>query len=107
MLTSNAKTEPFWIARIAAGGPARLRNPGESAEDYRVAMGWDKPPEAAPERKTRDVAGILHFLTPQQMAEEIVRLDKALHDCRALLAHVGCPTEWLDASADQQENDRV
>jgi hypothetical protein len=29
-------------------------------------------------RKTRDVAGILHFLTPQQMAEEIVRLDAAL-----------------------------
>lgn len=26
----------------------------------------------------RDVAGILHFLTPQQMAEEIVRLDALL-----------------------------
>ena len=39
----SAKPEPFWIARIAAGQPARLRNPGESAEDYRIAMGWDKP----------------------------------------------------------------
>jgi hypothetical protein len=39
----SAKPDPFWIARIAAGQPARLRNPGESAEDYRIAMGWDKP----------------------------------------------------------------
>ena len=31
---------------------------------------------AAPDlRKTRDKAGILHYLTPEQMAEEIVRLD--------------------------------
>lgn len=43
-LTSNAKPEPLWIERIAAGQPPRLRKPGESAEDYRVAMGWDKPP---------------------------------------------------------------
>jgi hypothetical protein len=40
----NKKPEPFWIARIAAGQPARLRNPGESVEDYRVAMGWDAAP---------------------------------------------------------------
>lgn len=30
------------------------------------------------QRKTRDVAGILHFLTREQMAEEIVRLDAIL-----------------------------
>lgn len=30
------------------------------------------------QRKTRDVAGILHFLTQQQMAEEIVRLDAVI-----------------------------
>lgn len=29
------------------------------------------------ERKTRNVEDVLHFLTPQQMAEEIVRLDAA------------------------------
>lgn len=40
---SAAKPEPEWIARIAAGGAPRLRNPGESVEDYRIAMGWDKP----------------------------------------------------------------
>lgn len=39
----SAKPEPFWIARIAAGGAPRLRDPGESVEDYRVAMGWDQP----------------------------------------------------------------
>jgi hypothetical protein len=39
----SAKPEPFWIARLAAGHAARLRNPGESVEDYRIAMGWDKP----------------------------------------------------------------
>jgi hypothetical protein len=47
----SAKPEPFWIARIAAGQPARLRNPGESAKDYRIAMGWDQPkpdPELEP-----------------------------------------------------------
>jgi hypothetical protein len=43
-LTSKAKPEPFWIERIAAGHAPRLRTPGESAEDYRVAMGWDQPP---------------------------------------------------------------
>lgn len=42
----SAKPEPFWIARIAAGEAPRLRNPGESVEDYRVAMGWDKPKAA-------------------------------------------------------------
>ena len=30
------------------------------------------------DERTRDVAGILHFLTPQQMAEEIVRLDAVI-----------------------------
>lgn len=39
----SAKPEPFWIERIAAGHAPRLRNPGESTEDYRVAMGWDQP----------------------------------------------------------------
>lgn len=39
----SAKPDPFWIARIAAGEPPRLRNDGESVEDYRIAMGWDKP----------------------------------------------------------------
>jgi hypothetical protein len=39
----SAKPEPNWIARIAAGEAPRLRNPGESVEDYRIAMGWDKP----------------------------------------------------------------
>jgi hypothetical protein len=34
--------------------------------------------DGAARRTTRDVAGILHVLTPQQMAEEIVRLDAAL-----------------------------
>jgi hypothetical protein len=43
----SAKPEPFWIARLAAGGAARLRNPDESVEDYRVAMGWDQPKPAA------------------------------------------------------------
>lgn len=42
----SAKPDPFWIARIAAGHPARLRDPGESVEDYRIAMGWDKPKDA-------------------------------------------------------------
>lgn len=36
------------------------------------------PPAAPPiGTKARDVARILHFLTPQQMAEEILRLDYA------------------------------
>ena len=38
-----AKPEPLWIERIAAGHAPRLRNPGESTEDYRIAMGWDQP----------------------------------------------------------------
>jgi hypothetical protein len=42
----SAKPEPFWIACMAAGSAPRLRNPGESVEDYRIAMGWDKPSEA-------------------------------------------------------------
>jgi hypothetical protein len=33
------------------------------------------------QRKTRDVELILHFLTPQQMAEEIVRVDAQLAAC--------------------------
>lgn len=44
----SAKPEPFWIERIAAGRPPRLRNPGESVEDYRIAMGWDQPKVNAP-----------------------------------------------------------
>jgi hypothetical protein len=44
----SAKPEPFWIARLAAGHAPRLRNPGESAEDYRIAMGWDKPKDGRP-----------------------------------------------------------
>jgi hypothetical protein len=44
----SAKPDPFWVARIAAGQPARLRNPGESTEDYRIAMGWDEPPKGSP-----------------------------------------------------------
>jgi hypothetical protein len=33
---------------------------------------------AETEHKSRDIAGILHFLTSKQMAEEIVRLDAVL-----------------------------
>jgi hypothetical protein len=46
----STKPEPFWIARIAAGQPARLRDPGESVEDYRIAMGWDQPHSPAVEK---------------------------------------------------------
>lgn len=38
-----AKPDPFWIARIAAGHAPRFQSPGESVEDYRVAMGWNQP----------------------------------------------------------------
>lgn len=37
------------------------------------------------DRTMRDLAGILHFLTPQQMAEEIVRLDGRLREARNAL----------------------
>lgn len=75
-LTSNAKPEPLWIERIAAGQPPRLRKSGESAEDYRVAMGWDQPP--AP-------------ITPEADAElcwalrQFVKLIPAGDECRLLL----------------------
>lgn len=38
---------------------------------------FDEQPDGDP-RRTRDVAGIRRFLTPQQMAEEIVRLDAVI-----------------------------
>lgn len=44
------------------------------------------------DQKTRDVAGIQHFLTPQQMAEEIVRLDALLNRYRwRTVEHDGPP----------------
>lgn len=61
---SDAAPEPFWIARIAAGQPARLRNPGESAEDYRVAMGWDKP------KHTPGLTGQLDYHAPNTSGSE-------------------------------------
>ncbi|MCO5339272.1 hypothetical protein [Delftia tsuruhatensis] len=50
---------------------------------------------AAPDlRKTRDKAGILHYLTPEQMAEEIVRLDARLAAApQAPAAPVGMPAQ--------------
>lgn len=38
---------------------------------------FDEQPDGDP-RRTRDVAGIRRFLTPQQMADEIVRLDAVI-----------------------------
>ena len=52
---------------------------------------------AAPDlRQTRDKAGILHYLTPEQMAEEIVRLDARL------AAAPQAPDEMSDAEAHQR-----
>ena len=57
-------------------------DPDIRAGKVRFCIAWPGrtigPRATQPARKTRDVAGILHFLTPQQMAEEIVRLDAAL-----------------------------
>lgn len=41
------------LTRAAAGKPPRLRHPGESDTDYRVAMGWDKPKVSAPDEYRR------------------------------------------------------
>jgi hypothetical protein len=35
--------EPDALERAAQGKPPRLRHPGESVTDYRIAMGWDAP----------------------------------------------------------------
>ena len=37
--------------------------------------------EGWPARKTRTIEGVMHFLTPEQMAKEIVRLDAQLAAC--------------------------
>jgi hypothetical protein len=52
------------------------------------------------DRKTRDVAGILHFLTRQQMAEEIVRLDGIV---AAHVADRASALEFLTRAAAQRD----
>jgi len=47
-MAGNRKTTPPGSCKHSGehygpNNPPRLRNPGESVEDYRVAMGWDEP----------------------------------------------------------------
>jgi len=62
-----------------------------------------------PNSKTRDVAGILHFLSPTQMAEEIVRLDRQLDGIQHSQAQAqpaqgltdGDLLEWIGRQGDE------
>ena len=72
----SAQPEPFWIARIAEGHAPRLRNAGESVEDYRIAMGWDEPKSSPAVEKAMDR---FYATGPSRDALENCRLFAARH----------------------------
>jgi hypothetical protein len=84
-----AKPEPFWITRIAAGGSPRLRNPGESTEDYRIAMGWDQP--HAVQMAEGDLAEMRKHGNADDATEAAAHLERARHEqggCRTVLERI-------------------
>lgn len=106
MSTQHARgPEPGALERNAAGLPPRLREPGESTEDYRIAMGWDKPPAAqhtpGPRWKAwsdanitlEGVAGHVAECSTAERAREIAQCLNAHDDLVAQLQHA---VRWFD-----------
>lgn len=71
-----ATAEPDALERAAQGKPPRLRNPGESTEDYRIAMGWDEPKSSPAVEKAMDR---FYAAGPSRNALENCRLFAARH----------------------------